>query len=72
MEDPVLAAILKQCIAEVEKHKQEQIGEFTGAYGQSALSTPKDAEDDPEIRLTIDVLDGLNALLEKVSDEETR
>ena len=66
MADAVLVTILDHVIRHLEDRKQQQITEFIAAHAGPSRSSPEDAEEDPEIRWTLFVIDEITALRKKV------
>ena len=71
MADQVLLTILDHVIRHLEDLKQQQITEFMAAHAGSSLSSPEDAEEDPEIRWTLFAIDEITALRKKVLEGDT-
>ena len=66
MADQVLINILDHVIRHLENRKEQQITEFIAAHAGSSLSSPEEAEEDPEIRWTLFAIDEITALRKKV------
>ena len=66
MDNHDLIAALDQCIAVFEEYRKQETSEYTAAHGQSSLSTPEEALDDPDIKFIGDAIDDLHYLRKKV------
>jgi hypothetical protein len=70
MGEPRLVAILDHCIAELQKYQEQQISELVAAHGESWVSTPQDALDDPEVQLIHKELEHLRIRRQNLIDKE--